>query len=63
VIIDSTLALAAKDICVYTDGSLLEEGSGAGVNIEVDQQPKLTMSEQLPPCSVPIGTKGHTNGM
>jgi ribonuclease HI len=37
---------------VYTDGSLLEERSGAGVYIEVDRQPQVTMSERLPPCTV-----------
>jgi ribonuclease HI len=51
-IIDSTLAPAAKDICMYTDGSLLEERSGPGVYIEVDQQPNITMSKRLPPCTV-----------
>jgi hypothetical protein len=53
VIIDTMLAPAvAAYICVYTDGSLLVERLGAGVYIEVDQQPKVTMSEQLPPCTV-----------
>jgi hypothetical protein len=42
----------AADICVYTDGSLLEDRSGAGVYIEVDRQPQVTMSERLPPCTV-----------
>jgi ribonuclease HI len=52
VIIDTALPPAAADICVYTDGSLLEERSGAGVYIEVDQQPQVTMSKRLPPCTV-----------
>jgi ribonuclease HI len=52
VLIDIKLPLAATGICVYTDGSLLEERSGAGVYIEVDRQPQVTMSERLPPCTV-----------
>jgi ribonuclease HI len=52
VIIDTTLPPAAADICLCTDGSLLEERSGAGVYIEVDQQPQVTMSKRLPPCTV-----------
>jgi hypothetical protein len=50
--IDTTLPPATAGICVYTDGSLLEERSGAGVYIEVDRQPQVTMSERLPPCTV-----------
>jgi hypothetical protein len=52
VLIDTTLQPAAAGICVYTDGSLLEERSGAGVYIEVDRQPQVTMSKRLPPCTV-----------
>jgi ribonuclease HI len=52
VLIDTKLPPAAADICVYTDGSLMEERSGAGVYIEVDRQPQVTMSERLPPCTV-----------
>jgi ribonuclease HI len=52
VLIDTTLPPAAADICVYTDGSLLEEQSVAGVYIEVDRQPQVTMSERLPFCTV-----------
>jgi ribonuclease HI len=37
---------------VYTDGSLLEERSGAGFYIEVNRQPQITMSKRLPPCTV-----------
>jgi hypothetical protein len=48
---------------MYTDGSLLEERSGAGVYNEVDRQSQVTMSERLPPFSVPIRAKGHTNGL
>jgi hypothetical protein len=51
-LIDTTLLPAAADICVYTDGSLLEEQSGAGVYIEVHGQPQVTMSKRLPPCTV-----------
>jgi hypothetical protein len=50
VLIDTRLP--AGDICVYTDGSLLGERSGAGVYIEVDWQPQVTMSKRLPPCTV-----------
>jgi ribonuclease HI len=50
--IDTTLPPATAGICVYTDGSLLEEHSGAGVYIEVDRQPQVTMSKRLPPCTV-----------
>jgi hypothetical protein len=52
VLIYTTLLPAAAGICVYTDGSLLEEQSGAGVYIEVNRQPQVTMSETLPPCTV-----------
>jgi hypothetical protein len=52
VLIDTTIPPAAAGICVYTGGSLLEERSGAGVYIEVDRQPQVTMSERLPPCRV-----------
>jgi ribonuclease HI len=52
VLIDTTLLPAAADICLYTDGSLLEEQSGAGVYIEVDWQPQVTMSKRLQPCTV-----------
>jgi hypothetical protein len=52
VLIETRLPPAAADICVYTDGSLLEEQSGAGVYIEVDRPPQVTMSERLLPCTV-----------
>jgi hypothetical protein len=50
-VLNDTL-LPAAGICVYTDSSLLEERSGAGVYIEVDRQTQVTMSKRLPPCNV-----------
>jgi hypothetical protein len=62
--IDTTLPPAAADIrkicstyrhvrhMFHANGSLLEEQSGAGVYIEVNRQPQVTMSKRLPPCTV-----------
>ena len=37
---------------VYTDGSLYKNASGAGAYIEINSEPRLTISERLQPCTV-----------
>ena len=51
VYIDNELRIGA-DFSVYTDGSLIEERSGAGAYIVEKAEPLLTISENLPDCTV-----------
>jgi ribonuclease HI len=52
VLIDHELKPKEENICIYTDGSLMNEQSGAGVYIIDNRNPHLSMSERLPPCKV-----------
>jgi hypothetical protein len=52
VLIDHELKPKEENICIYTDGSIMNEQSGAGVYILDNGTPHLSMSERLPPCTV-----------
>jgi hypothetical protein len=52
VLIDHELKPKEENICIYTDGSLMNEQSGTGVYVVDNGTPHLSMSERLPPCTV-----------
>jgi ribonuclease HI len=51
-LIDHELKPKEENICIYTDGSLMNEQSGAGIYIIDNGTPHLSMSERQPPCTV-----------
>ena len=50
--ISKTLKPQTKGIVIYTDGSLIENKSGSGAVIYLDSVPYITLSENLPDCTV-----------
>jgi ribonuclease HI len=52
VLIDHELKPREENICIYTDGSLMNVQLGAGIYIVDNGTPHLSMSERLPPCTV-----------
>jgi ribonuclease HI len=52
VIIDSNKTVSGEGIAVYTDGSLMDGKSGAGASIREEDEPLVTLSENLPDCTV-----------
>ena len=50
--IEPDLRPQTAGIIVYTDGSLMNERSGAGAYIEVNGYPLMTTAERLQPCTV-----------